>query len=204
MKKGEILDKVYKSNLPSRAKQIMFYLINRANAEGTCFPSVRTIAKDCGVSERTVQRTMKVLLEAGFVIKENRYRDNGGQSSNLYKLQVEPENNIDSQSDTNEGKVNEENVKSEEEKNGDIESIGTITFHDYIEVNKAKENHLEMEKEIVLNILVQKPSCDSNYTKKPKCHSMLFKKIGKKVIISKKALPLNYICHGVGDNLYPP
>lgn len=46
MKKNELLDQVYRSNLPSRAKQIMFYLINRSNAEGTCFPSVKTIASD--------------------------------------------------------------------------------------------------------------------------------------------------------------
>ena len=204
MKKGEILDKVYKSNLPSRAKQIMFYLINRANTEGTCFPSVRTIATDCGVSERTVQRTMKVLLEAGFVIKENRYRDNGGQSSNLYKLQIELENKVDNQPDTYEGKVKEENIESEEEKNDDLKNIETITFSDYIEVNKTNENHLDMGKETAFNILLHKPSCDSNYTKKPKWHPKSFKKTGKKVNIFRKSLPLNYVCHGVGDNLYPP
>jgi predicted transcriptional regulator len=204
MKKGEILDKVYKSNLPSRAKQIMFYLINRANTEGTCFPSVRTIASDCGVSERTVQRTMKVLLEAGFVIKENRYRDNGGQSSNLYKLQIELENKVDNQPNTYEGKVKEENIESEEEKNDGMESIETITFIDYIEVNKTNENHLDTKKETAFNILLQKPSCDSNYTKKPKCHPKLFKKMDKKVNDFRKVLTINYICHRVGDNLYPP
>lgn len=204
MKKGEILDKVYKSNLPSRAKQIMFYLINRADTEGTCFPSVRTIGKDCGVSQRTVQRTMKVLLEAGFVIKENRYRDNGGQSSNLYKLQIEPENKVDNQPDTCEGKVKEENIESDEEKNDGMKSIETVTFDNYIEVNERKENYLNMVKETVFNILVQKTSCDSNYTKKPKCHPMLFKEIDKNTKIFRKSLPLNYICRGVGDNLYPP
>lgn len=70
MKKGEMLDKVYKSNLPSRAKQVIFYLINRANAEGTCFPSVRTIDSDCDVSERTIQKTMKVFIKEVFLIKE--------------------------------------------------------------------------------------------------------------------------------------
>ena len=150
MKKYEILEKVYKSNLPSRAKQIMFYLINRANAEGTCFPSVRTIASDCGISERTIQRTMKVLLEEGFVIKENRYRDNGGQSSNLYKLQIEPENNIDNQSNSNEVKIKEEKLELEEEKNDNFESIETITFDDYIEANEIKENNLNSEKQTVI------------------------------------------------------
>jgi len=75
MKKHELLEQVYKSNLPSRAKQIMFYLINRANGEGTCFPSIKTIANDCGVSTRTIQRTMVILLEAGFVKKDSRFRE---------------------------------------------------------------------------------------------------------------------------------
>ena len=115
MKKYELLENVYKSNLPSRAKQIMFYLINRANAEGTCFPSVRTIASDCGISERTIQRTMKVLLEEEFVIKENRYRDNGGQSSNLYKLRIEAEKNIDNKSNSNEDKIKENDLSSDKQ-----------------------------------------------------------------------------------------
>lgn len=86
VEKYELLEKVYKSNLSSRAKQIMFYLINRANNEGTCFPFVKTIANDCGISTRTVQRTMLILVDAGFIIKNSRFRENGGQKSNLYTL----------------------------------------------------------------------------------------------------------------------
>ena len=48
---------------------------------------------------------MKVLLDEGFVIKENRYWDNGGQSSNLYKLRIEAEKNIDNKSNSNEEKI---------------------------------------------------------------------------------------------------
>lgn len=86
MKKNELLDQVYRSNLPSRAKQIMFYLINRSNAEGTCFPSVKTIASDWGISARTVQRTMAILLQEGFIKRDSRFREKGGQTSNLYTL----------------------------------------------------------------------------------------------------------------------
>ncbi|AGK97118.1 helix-turn-helix domain-containing protein [Clostridium pasteurianum] len=196
MKKGEILDKVYKSNLPSRAKQIMFYLINRANTEGTCFPSVRTIAKDCGVSERTVQRTMKVIFEAGFVIKENRYRDNGGQSSNLYKLQIELENKVDNQPVTNK-------KKTKEEKNGDTKSIETVTFHDYIDENEIKEN-LNSEKQTAVNILVQKIVQGEKLTIKTKCHPMQFQQKAKKLNICEAVTQLKNLCHGVSDNLYPP
>ena len=204
MKKGEILDKVYKSNLPSRAKQIMFYLINRANTEGTCFPSVKTIASDCGVSERTIQRTMKALLEEGFVIKKNRYRDNGGQSSNLYMLQIEPENNTYNKPNINEKKIKEEKIEAEEENNDGIDSIKKVTFDDYIEVNETKENNLNSVKQTVFISRVYKPQCDSNFIIKTKCQPMLFKERSNTINIWGTALQLNSLCHGVGDNLYPP
>lgn len=204
MKKGEVLDKVYKSNLPSRAKQIMFYLINRANTEGTCFPSVKTIASDCGVSERTIQRTMKVLLEEGFVIKKNRYRDNGGQSSNLYKLQIEPENNTYNKPNINENKIKEEKMEVEKEKNDGVDSIEKVTFDDYIEVHETKENNLNSVKQTVFNNLIQKSLCDGNFTIKTKRHHILFEEKSKKINILGTSLQLNSLCHRVGDNLYPP
>ena len=210
MKKYELLEKVYKSNLPSRAKQIMFYLINRANAEGTCFPSMRTIASDCGVSERTIQRTMKVLLEEGFIIKENRYRDNGGQSSNLYKLQIEPEKIIDDQANSNEIKIKEENLKLEEQKNDNIESIESIesieiiTFNDYIEANEIKNDNLNHEKQTVFNSLVQESAQDGNCIIKSKCHPISFHHKTKKINICAVVTPSIFQCQGVGDNLYPP
>ena len=99
MDKGQILNRVYESSLPSRAKTVMFYLVNRSNKELTCFPAVPTIARETGLSERTVQRALKKLVEEGFVEKISRYRENGGQSSNLYKLDIEsdyqPEENTD-------------------------------------------------------------------------------------------------------------
>lgn len=204
MKKGEILDKVYKSNLPSRAKQIMFYLINRANAEGTCFPSVRTMASDCGVSERTIQRTMKVLFEEGFVIKENRYRGNGGQSSNLYKLQIEPENQGDKTGNDDEEKIKEENVELKKEKIYELGGIEIVTFDDYKEATETKDNNLNKEKETENNILVQESPQVDNYIIKPKCHPIVFHKKTMNPNLSLAAIPSIYPCHGVGDNLYPP
>lgn len=89
MDKGQVLNRVYESSLPSRAKTVMFYLINRSNKELTCFPAIPTIARETGLSERTVQRALKELVEEGFVEKTPRYRENGGQSSNLYRLGIE-------------------------------------------------------------------------------------------------------------------
>lgn len=194
MKKGEILDKVYKSKLPSRAKQIMFYLINRANAEGTCFPSVKTIASDCGVSERTIQRNMNILVEQGFIIKEERYRDNGGQSSNLYRLQMESENNNIKPS-ANEKKFDEKKLKDIEvkEETRNIENIEVVNFEDY---EKEKKNIVDVSMGIPLN--------KSNLANKYNCHPMIFCEISKKSRPIRMMSTLSSLCHGVGDNLYPP
>lgn len=98
--KATVLNRVYASNLPSRAKTVMFYLVNRSNKELSCFPAVPTIAKETGLSERTVQRALKELCEEGYVEKTPRYRENGGQSSNLFKLIIKEETKAD-ESDNN-------------------------------------------------------------------------------------------------------
>ena len=63
MPKGELLNHLYKANLSMRATLVMNYLINRANQELTCFPAIKTIASDCNMSKRTVQRALNDLLK---------------------------------------------------------------------------------------------------------------------------------------------
>lgn len=205
MKKGEILDKVYKSNLPSRAKQIMFYLINRANAEGTCFPSVKTIANDCGVSERTIQRNMNILVEQGFIIKEERYRDNGGQSSNLYRLQMESENNNIKPS-ANGKKFDEKKLKDIEVKEeiSNIENIEAVSFEDYEKEKDVIPNETKKEKKYIVDVSMDIPLNKANFVNKHNCHPSIFYEIGKKINSTRRILTLNSLCHGMGDNLYPP
>ncbi|MBE0068263.1 MULTISPECIES: helix-turn-helix domain-containing protein [Clostridia] len=205
MKKGEILDKVYKSNLPSRAKQIMFYLINRANAEGTCFPSVKTIASDCGVSERTIQRNMNILVEEGFIIKEERYRDNGGQSSNLYRLQMESENNNIKPS-ANGKKFDEKKLKDIEVKEeiSNIENIEVVNFEDYEEEKDVIQNETKKEKTYIVDVSMGVPSNKANLVNKYNCHPSIFYEIGKKRKPITIMSALSSLCHGESDNLYPP
>lgn len=78
--KGKIIEAVYKASLTKRATLVISYLINRVNKELTCFPGIKTIATDCNMSDRTVRRALDDLIESGFVKKEARYRENGGQS----------------------------------------------------------------------------------------------------------------------------
>lgn len=86
--KSLLIERVYSLELTQRATLVAFYLINRADSEGTCFPGVKTIAKDCNISTRTVQRALNDLEDAGFLVRESRFHEQGGQRSNLYYLQV--------------------------------------------------------------------------------------------------------------------
>jgi predicted transcriptional regulator len=95
--KGKLIESVYKADLSQRATLVIFYLINRSDQENTCFPSIKTIAKECNISTRTVQRALNDLEKAGFITRESRFHEQGGQRSNLYHLiEVETTNNVGS------------------------------------------------------------------------------------------------------------
>ncbi len=73
--------------LTHRARTVYLYLRDRADAEGKCWPGVKRIAADLRLSRRTVQRALAELESMGRVKRDERYRENGGRSSNLYTLQ---------------------------------------------------------------------------------------------------------------------
>lgn len=62
------------------------YLKDRSNSQNQCYPSINTIAKDLGLSRKTVERAIRDLEQAGLVTKEQRWRENGGRSSLLFTL----------------------------------------------------------------------------------------------------------------------
>lgn len=81
---------IYSSDLPHRAIAVYMYLRDRANKDGTCFPSVPTIALDLKMSVSTVKRAIADLERSGHLRHERRYRTKGGNSSNLYFLERPP------------------------------------------------------------------------------------------------------------------
>lgn len=80
------LTQAYRLDLPHRAICVYIYLLDRANKENTCWPSIPTIAKDLHLSESTTRRAVNDLRKAGLIRTEQQYRENGGNSSLLYKL----------------------------------------------------------------------------------------------------------------------
>lgn len=91
--KGAWSEKINSYPLKTRAKLVLSQLINRSNRESLdCFPSLKTISEDCGMSIPTVQRALNDLIEFGLLEKIYRFEEGTGrQTSNLYKLKLEPE-----------------------------------------------------------------------------------------------------------------
>ena len=80
--------KLYRMELPHRAISVYIYLADRANKERVCLPAIPTIAKDLKISESTTRRALNDLRKAGLIETEQRYRENGGNSSLRYLLKI--------------------------------------------------------------------------------------------------------------------
>ena len=78
--------KLYRMELPHRAISVYIYLADRANKDRVCWPAIPTIAKDLKLSESTTRRALNDLRKAGLIETEQRYRENGGNSSLMYVL----------------------------------------------------------------------------------------------------------------------
>ena len=77
---------IYSEDLPHRAKAVYMYLKDRCNQNNQCYPAIGTIAKELRLSRRTVERAIADLEQAGLLMKEQSWRENGGRSSLLYTL----------------------------------------------------------------------------------------------------------------------
>ena len=77
---------IYAAELPHRAVAVYMYLRDRSDGEGACWPSIGTIARELSLSRSTVQRAIQDLQEQGYLETHQRWRENGGKSSLLFRL----------------------------------------------------------------------------------------------------------------------
>lgn len=77
---------IYASDLSHRAKSVYMYLKDRADSKGRCWPAIKTIALELGLSRSTVKRALDDLVRAGLLRKDPRWRENGSYTSNLYQI----------------------------------------------------------------------------------------------------------------------
>lgn len=74
------------TELPARARAVYMYLRDRSDAEGKCWPGIKTIASDLKLSRSTVKRALNDLEKSGYLERKHRRRPNGSSSSNLYTV----------------------------------------------------------------------------------------------------------------------
>lgn len=72
--------------LPTTHKLVLLALTDMADEVGRCWPSVKAIAKHCGVSTRSVRRILRDLEDQRLLTAESRQREDGSRISNLYRL----------------------------------------------------------------------------------------------------------------------
>ena len=72
-----------------KTKNKVYDLEQKLDNQGECWPAISTIARDLKLSPSTVRRALRDLRKAGVIESEQRYRDNGGKSSLLYKLDAQ-------------------------------------------------------------------------------------------------------------------
>lgn len=77
---------IYQSDLSHRARAVYMYLKDRSDQDGKCWPAIQTISRDLNLSRSTVKRALNELYRAELLTKETRWRENGGLTSNLYRI----------------------------------------------------------------------------------------------------------------------
>ena len=79
-------EKIKDHNLPHRAIVVYYYLCDRVNKEGECWPAVPTIAREINLSEKKVRRAIHDLRKAKIIETVQRYHTKGGKSSLQFKV----------------------------------------------------------------------------------------------------------------------
>ncbi len=77
---------IFKSDVSSKGVLVYNYLKTCCNKDNTCYPATKTIAANTKLSVSSVKRGIEELCKNEFLEVQNRYRKNGGKSSNLYRV----------------------------------------------------------------------------------------------------------------------
>ena len=88
----QMSNEIFRYGLKPNEFTVYCYLVSCAGQKDKCWPSVKTIAKACCVSENTVRKCVAVLVERGFIRKVHTIRSHNGKScqwnNNYYILSL--------------------------------------------------------------------------------------------------------------------
>lgn len=77
---------VYDSRLSPHALKVLCALGVHSDKSGWCYPSLKKIGALIGCSRQTVSGHISILVRLGYIESRIQKRDDGGQSSNLYRI----------------------------------------------------------------------------------------------------------------------
>ncbi len=80
---------IFLENLSVYAKLVYLYLCKLADRNGKCFPSQRNISRCCNMSTSTIGLAIRQLEQAGLLARDKRFRNDGMQTSNWYKIKMD-------------------------------------------------------------------------------------------------------------------
>lgn len=75
------------ADMPSAERLVLRTLAGHADENGRCYPSIPTLADECGMSEGTARKAVHALADRGWLtIGKGAPRADGGATSNIYDL----------------------------------------------------------------------------------------------------------------------
>jgi len=81
--------------LPPTSKLVLMALADIADDQGVCWPSHPILAAKCSLTDRSVRRVLTLLQAQDLVVVEPRFKTNGSQTSNRYRLAIStPQDNL--------------------------------------------------------------------------------------------------------------
>ncbi|WP_153008353.1 helix-turn-helix domain-containing protein [Rhodococcus pyridinivorans] len=89
--KGEftqVPNKSARRGLPPAEQVVLMWLADHSDDSEQCYPTRKTLADECGLSVRSLDRALESLIERGLVVKSARFNQ-GRQTSNMYEVVIQ-------------------------------------------------------------------------------------------------------------------
>ena len=135
------------ARLKGNSKTVLIVLCDMADNESfKAWPSIKTLALYCGISERTVIRAIKRLVQIRMIKKQKKISFNGSYCSNIYT-------------------INKDMLKLYSSDECQIDRRGTVTLTPSIQSSLKK---LESPKESLKQELLEKQRIRNEYMKEEK------------------------------------
>ena len=136
--------------LKGHAKTVLIMLCDMAdNKTYKAWPSIKTLALYCGISERTVVRATQKLEQIGFLKKQKKVSLNGGHSSNIYT-------------------VNKSALKFYSSGKCQFDRRGTVTLTPKSSSPQSSLNKLDIEEELLRRKTLEDQRIRNEYMKEEK------------------------------------